>query len=584
MPLSQPLSTLWDILAGLIDDHLNTNIVYHWDSDQTLTGCPSHNFAKRCIQQASSLKSLIEPGECIGLLGKPGPEWMISDFSILGAGGVTVPLFPGTAPDILAYQLKKAKISKLFLLHEDALVDRKPLSSLNIFTPCKISADTFTVTLIDSLSPNSIENNDLKSLWASLNKELQPEKLATIIFTSGSTGQPKGVPLNHRNLVSQILGAHERFPLDPHTDRALSFLPLAHIFERMVTYYYLSRGIPIYYCEQVQKLGQRLREVQPTVMTSVPRLLEKVQSAMSAEISKKSSPQKEIGRWALSTALTHPSHLPHPILSWFAADHLVYSKLRESLGGKLNMLIVGGAALSPRLARFFNNIGIPTYQGYGMTETSPVIAANCPGQNKVGSVGCAFPQVEIKIDPLSGEICVKGPGTMEGYLESHECIIDAEGYLHTGDLGELDESGYLTITGRKKELMKTSNGKYVGPVPIESALCAHPWIDQAMLVAEGKHYVCALLVADENNCPEELKIIIHQTEHPETNTCCAEIQQHIEQINSTLNPWEKIQKYRWIPQPLTVETGELTPTMKIRRHIVEKKYGYLIEHMYNTTS
>jgi long-chain acyl-CoA synthetase len=350
----------------------------------------------------------------------------------------------------------------------------------------------------------------------------------------------------------------------------------------MVIFYYLHKHIPITFCDHITRIGERMKDTQPTIMTTVPRLLEKVQNSMSQRTLSKPSPTKEIGRWALTMALTHPIEKDWPLLSWFIADQLVYKKFREALGGKLKALIVGGAPLSPRLARFYNNIGIPTYQGYGLSESSPVIALNFPGHNREGRVGKAFPNVQIKIDPVSQEICAKGPGIMSGYLEDDN-VVDDNGWLHTGDLGKLDNEGYLHITGRKKEMFKTSNGKYVCPVPIEDELSTHPWVDQSIVIAEGRSYVVALLTPDINVMPTEHLEWVKSGQQPSEDHPL-KLQEHLDALNAKLNPWEKVQKVAWLKTPLSIEENDLTPTMKIKRHVIEKKYLDFIESLYNTIS
>jgi long-chain acyl-CoA synthetase len=504
---------------------------------------------------------------------------MMSDLAILGAGGVTLPIFPGQAPDTLKYQLEITKTRYVICLDKDAVVDGSVLKDCYFCFGEAPHGYLGSVQRWD-LEPCSESETDWTSTWEVLNRDLEPNDCATIIFTSGSTGCPKGVPLSHVNLISQIDGARQTFPLHGDRDRALSFLPLAHVFERMVTYFYLYRKVPIYFCESPQRLSQRMKEVCPTVMTAVPRLLEKVQSSMVSRLQSKPTPLKEIGRWALSLALFHPPEKDRPLLSWYAADRMVFSKFREGLGGQLKMLIVGGAPLSARLAKFFNNIGVPTFQGYGMTECSPVITCNHPGLNRSGTVGKPFPHVEVKIDPITSEVLARGPGVMEGYYKSDERVVDEGGWMHTGDQGKIDDDGFLTITGRIKELLKTSNGKYISPVPIEQAVTQHPWVDQAMVVAEGRPYPTILLTADLEQMPEEQGLLMGSDRMDEGHGFSS-IAEHLEQVNSSLNPWEKIQHFAWLPKALCVEDGELTPTMKIRRHVVAQKFNKEIEQLYN---
>lgn len=590
MSTEQQPEQLWDLVLNLILHPDRQDFMGCWKAGEHTT-ISSWEFARRVLELSAGLKQVIEPGERIALIGSSSPLWMACDLAIMGAGGVTVPMFKSMPANIFKHQVQCAKTKRFILLEADIVQDWSDISIKSIYTPddCRMTqAEQLSLSDLEQSLP--LKQKAMQETWSDLHQHNKHESLATILFTSGSTGIPKGIPLTHQNMISQILGAHQRFPLNPKDDLALSFLPLAHIFERMVTYYYLFKRIPIHFCDTINKLGERMKEAQPTVMTTVPRLLEKVQASMSQRTMSKPSPNKEIGRWALSLALTQPLGKDWPLLSWFMADQLVYKKFREALGGKLNMLIVGGAPLSPRLARFFNNIGIPTFQGYGLSETSPVIAANYPGNNREGKVGKAFPNVSIKIDPMDGEVLAKGPNLMSGYLDNQdgvevENIIDEQGWLHTGDLGELDEEGFLSITGRKKEMFKTSNGKYVCPIPIEERLTRHPWVDQAVVIAEGRTFVSALLVPDPNAIPEEFLHWIQDPEaqqhgYPDDHPLA--IHEHLLELNGDLNPWEKVQKVAWLPQVLSIENNELTPTMKVKRHIVEKKYTSLINELYNS--
>lgn len=573
-----PLNTLWCLVRRLADVRPDHPQLCSWQ-DGVLQVIDADSVAAATVRAASVLKKHIQRGDKVALVGSPGPDWMMSDLAILGAGGVTLPIFPGQAPDTLKYQLEITKTRYVICLDRDAVVDG------SVFKDCYFCFGEAPHGYLGSvqrwnLRSCSDSQKDWRNTWEVLNRDLEADDCATIIFTSGSTGCPKGVPLSHANLISQINGARQTFPLHSDKDRALSFLPLAHVFERMVTYFYLYRKCPIYFCESPQRLSQRMKEISPTVMTAVPRLLEKVQSSMVSRLQSKPSPLKEIGRWALSLALLHSTEKEKPLLSWYAADLMVFSKFREGLGGQLKMLIVGGAPLSARLAKFFNNIGVPTFQGYGMTECSPVISCNHPGLNRAGTVGKPFPHVEVKIDPISSEVLARGPGVMEGYYKSDDKVVDEQGWMHTGDQGKIDEDGFLTITGRIKELLKTSNGKYISPVPIEQAVSQHPWVDQSMVVAEGRPYPTILLTPDLEQMPEEQSLLIG-AERLDQAQGFSSICDHLDQVNTSLNPWEKIQNYAWLPKPLSIEEGELTPTMKIRRHIVAQNFNKEIEQLYN---
>jgi len=539
----------------------------------------SHEIFIRSTSLAKALLHFLEKGEAVGLMGSPGPDWMAIDLAIQGAGGVSVPLFPNTAPNILKTQINQAKIKRIFLLESISSEQAIHLKSIEVFSP-----ENLLLPDLPQRKPFPGGSLHLKdaSDWATQRAtELQANQRATIIFTSGSTGEPKGAPLTHNNLVFQIQGATERFPMGS-KDKAISFLPLAHVFERMVTYSYLAQEVGILFVHHPKSIPKALLAHQPTVMTAVPRLLEKVYRAIKTGVESKSGLPKDLARWALQLALTHHIDQPKPLFAWYGADLLAYKKMRDAMGGHLRMLIVGGAPLTKSLARFFTNIGVPTYQGYGLTECSPVLAANHPGRNRPGSVGVSFPGVHLRIAPLTGEVLAKGPGIFKAYLDGDKNCFDEQNWFHTGDRGKLDDDGYLFITGRIKDRVKTSNGKYVSPPSIERELCQHPWLDQALVIAESRPYVTALLCPDTEQVPKEILQTLRESPSPHLSPHqMKDVQNHIDAINSKLNPWERVQKVQWLSSPFTIESGELTPTLKVRRHIVFEKHLDLIEALYN---
>lgn len=559
-----------------------------YSDDQKIFLKRSDFFLKSANLALNLREAGIEAGENIALVGPSGPDWLMSDLGIQACGAVTVPMFANLPTQVALEQIELAKLKKIIWLGEpnfenfESLIPHFEMVFLNGDNLSGENTKNFN-SLLSGFSPEIClqKMEEMCTL-------LKPDDLATIIFTSGSTSAPKGVMLSQHNLTTQVLAAAQRFFVKPGEDTALSCLPLAHVFERMVTYYYLHAGIDIHWVDDLQLIADRMKSSSPTIMTTVPRLLEKVYNAMQAKITTAPFPIHHLGKAALQTATYHDSHQRLP---WyhFIFENLFYKKFRAAFGGRMRLLITGGAALPPHLARFFNHVGIPTFQGYGLSETSPVICANYPGHNRVGTVGQTFPDIEIKIHKDNQEILSKGPNTMMGYYEQPELtdeVIDHEGWFHTGDQGEIDSDGYLKITGRIKELYKTSNGKYVRPVPIETELTTHPWIDQAMVVADARPFVTALLNIDEKSIPQ-LKAcsqlstdrIEEHLSHPEV---IKNIQTHIDKVNQACHPWEQVRKFAWIPEPLTPETGELTPTMKIKRHVVQNKYRSLIESLYNS--
>ncbi|HEY1405449.1 MAG TPA: AMP-binding protein, partial [Spirochaetota bacterium] len=410
--------------------------------------------------------------------------------------------------------------------------------------------------------------------------------LFTIIYTSGSTGIPKGVMLSHRNIISQIKSADLVYKLDGARDKAISSLPLSHIFERMVMYFYLSKGVSVYFVEDLNNIGALIREVKPDIMTVVPRLLEKIRDKMKEGAADYRGVKKVIASAALSFAERETSHNGGSLFKYLFFRFAVYSKLINALGGKFRYIISGAASLPADVGRFFLNIGFPLYEGYGLTEASPVIACNSKGHNKPGTVGRAFPGVAIKLNG-NGEILAKGPNVMMGYLNSPaetSRVIDSDLFLHTGDLGTIDQKGYLKIVGRKKELFKKSTGEYVAPIPIEQALEKLDIVDIAVVIAEGRKFVSCILFPDFE-VAEKLKIKsgfsrMSVDDFLKSESIRKKIESHITEMNSHLHHTEEVQKFTVITDRISIETGEITPTLKIRRTVIEKKFKNEIDAMY----
>lgn len=535
------------------------------------------------------LQAGIRKGDTFGIVANSSPRWLVADLGAMAAGCATVPMFVNIAEDNLRYQLEDSEMRCVFVEGQDAFERLRPF------------ADQFKLVVTAKVDPTGGENligyDDVigmgkaaaerdPQLLGCMLEVLDPEAVATIIYTSGSTGSPKGVELSHTNLLSQIKAAGERFPLDVAEDVALSCLPLAHVFERMVVYYYLCAGVPISFVDDIQNVGTCLKEVRPTTITMVPRLLEKVYGKLRSGAEAKPFLKRHIALWAIRRAFRED---PERVKGWKdrVADKLVYSKFREGLGGRFRRVIAGGAALAPKLHRFFLNIGLPVYQGYGLTEASPVLTTNFPGRNRIGTVGPAFPGVDLKVDER-GEILARGENVMLGYHHAQAAtrqVIDEKGWLHTGDLGHFDRDGYLVIDGRAKEMLKTSTGKYVSPIPIEQALCESRLIDMAMVVAEGKPFVSALLfidpvaleeLFDSGNVPASSEELL------KSERIAARIGDRVAKVNAGLNEWEQVRSYRCVVGLPSIEKEELTPTMKLRRRVVEDHYHSLINAVYSS--
>lgn len=509
----------------------------------------------------------VKKGTSVGIVSDSSPFWLMVDFALQRLGAVSVPIFANIAHENLHYEIQDSTIEYLFIASqekydqiEECLASMKLVVTLGITSHLDngIDFETFLHTSFELPVATVLEGD-----------------IATIIYTSGSTGKPKGVELTHKNLISQIKDVELAIPIASH-EVALSFLPLAHIFERMVVLYYLANGISIYFADDVKNVGNLIKEIRPTVMTVVPRLLEKIYTKIHDKIHDTHGIKGMIGKWALNRADTKDVHQPLGILDVFA-HRVVYSKLNEALGGRLEYMISGGAPLSAPIERFFVNIGIPLYQGYGLSETSPVVCVNRPTAYRFGSCGQKLSSVEVKLSQ-EGELLVKGPNVMHGYHNRPEETAQTiqDGWLHTGDLAYIDAEGYIFIKNRQKELFKTSTGKYVSAIAIEHHLTHSKWVDYAIVVAENRPYVTALIFLDPSISGESFESYLNDSKTIDN------MDQLVKRVNQHLNAWEQIQKYTIIHTIPSIENHMLTPSMKIARHTIYTHFSNEIEVMYHT--
>lgn len=528
------------------------------------------------------IKLGVQAGDRIAIVSEGRPEWNIIDFGIQQVGAISVPIYPTLTIEDFQYIFHEAEVRFVFV--GDATLFRK-LIDVVATTPTVEEMFTFDAVKSaknwSSVTSQADESNRPK--LEEMKATVKSDDLLSIIYTSGTTGNPKGVMLTHQNLLSNVQEGCKMIAFGAEA-RALSFLPLNHVFERMVQYVYLRSGISIYYAESVATIAENLREVHPTVLSTVPRLLEKVYDKIIAKGYEQPRVSRNIFLWALDLGLKYD---PNKDFGWWyntqlkLARKLVFSKWQEALGGKLEMIVAGAAATPPRIARVFWAAGIPVCEGYGLTETSPVIAFNrlFPQQDiRIGTVGIVIDGVEVKLAD-DGEILVKGPNVMKGYYLKPELtaeVISADGWFHTGDIGQFVDRKFLKLTDRKKEIFKISTGKYVAPQAVEAKLKESFFVEQAVVVGDGQKYAAALIIpsfdAIKEFCRVESIAYTSDAEIINNEKVLAKFRAEVEEANKDLAPYERVKKYYLLPRELSVANGELTPTLKPKRRIIQEKY------------
>ena len=518
-------------------------------------------------------------------------EWNIIDIGILQIGAQNIPIYPTISEIDYAYIINHSEAIYCFVSDEEILRkinlirDQTPnlreVYSFNDIENCKNWTELLK---LGEDSSNQFEVEERKN-------SVSPSDLATIIYTSGTTGKPKGVMLSHHNIVSNILDSAPRIPFEAGKTRALSFLPICHIFERIILYLYQYHGVSIYFGESIEKISDNLKEVKPNVMTAVPRLLEKVYDKIYAKGTELTGIKKRLFFWAIDLGFRFEPYGANGFWYEFQlkiARKLIFSKWKEGLGGNLDVLVSGSAALQPRLCRIFAAAGIPVMEGYGLTETSPVITVN-EMKNfgfRVGTVGKVIPNVDVKI-AADGEILCKGPNVMMGYFKdeqlTNEVIMD--GYFHTGDIGEFDKDGFLKITDRKKEMFKTSGGKYIAPQLIENTMKQSRFIEQIMVIGADEKMPAAFIQPSFEFVKEWAKI--HKITIGDTNKelisnpqVIQRIEEEVAVLNEKFGNWEKIKRFELTEDVWSIEGGQLTPTLKLKRKIVLEKYRDLYSKIY----
>lgn len=551
-------------------------------------------FRQKVRQLAYGLYELgVRRGDRVSIHSENSAEWLICDQAILSLGAVNVPIYTTQAAEQIQFILENSK-TKVHIVSTDELFADikskiKEIETLEAIITLRGSKHEKLRDFEAILQLGQEKMKEQPELLDQLKAEVDPDDLATLIYTSGTTGQPKGVMLSHNNIASNVVASMERIPFEKNPEigqRMLSYLPLSHVFERLITYMYLNMGYPVHYVEDINQIMDDFAYVKPYFFATIPRLLEKVHTGLKVRGQEFSGIKKQIYYWGIKRAEDYdPENPPQGVdkLLHKLADKLVYSKIRERFGGRLLGMISGGAALSPNIFQFMNALGFYCGQGYGLTESSPVISVTDPQHMRVGSSGRPLRNVEVKIAD-DGEILARGPNIMQGYFQNEEKTkeaIDEDGYLRTGDIGKL-EDGYLFITDRKKSVFKLSTGKYVAPQPIETSLANSGFIDQAVVVGFQHKFCSALIVPNFENVKKRLKS--RGSNIPDNLSSSSEvrqiIQKEVDKVNRRLSPWETVKKFYLLEKALTVESGELTPTHKVKRSVVNERYSEQIDSMY----
>jgi long-chain acyl-CoA synthetase len=596
---SREASSVPSLILGAVTRHNKTDAL-NYRSEGKWHNIPAPEFVERVQNTAIGLASLgVRPGDRIVLLSENRPEWSIADLAILSLGAINVPIYTTQALDQVDFILSDSGAKAIFISNrrlykqmQSVLVNHR-LEHL-IFFDEEVAEDVQRGIGLSQLEQRGKELAQQRpGAFDAYLQAVRPDDLATIIYTSGTTGEPKGVMLTHNNFISNVVSIGKGLPIGP-TDVALSVLPLSHIFERDGFYVFLYCGVSVHYSASFDQVGENLREVAPTVMTAVPRLFEKVyhriiKKGMSEKGFKKSVFMRslEVGQQYGERKDKRKWISPRLRIEQRLASKLVFSKWREGVGGRLRYFVSGGAPLSPALSYSYLAAGIPILQGYGATETC-IVSANRPDNNHVGSVGIPFEGIDIKIAE-DGEILVRGPNVMRGYYGQPEATaaVLKDGWFYTGDVGYLAKDGQLFITDRKKDLFKLSNGKYVAPQLIESLLKQSEFVSQLVVVGAGRKQPVALIVPDW----ESLKAALAEAGEDDAPKDRAElskyppavkiVQRDIANLTAKLVDYERIRRIALLPNEFTIDGGELTPTLKVKRKVIDERYGDLIEELYN---
>ena len=582
---------LFDILENQVKTlpvkrALNTKYNGKWISTS------SEEFLEQSNQISRGLLQLgLSKGDKVAIISSNNrTEWCIVDIGVLQIGSIDVPIYPTITAEDYAYIINHSESKYCFVSDQEVYKkiksirkgcpNLKEVYSFDKIKGCKHWTEVLDLGKDAAHQPKVI----------AIKESVLPHDLATIIYTSGTTGTPKGVMLSHNNIVTNVFAAQKRLPLEFGKAVALSFLPLCHIYERMLMYLYQITSTEVHFAESLETIGENLNEVHPDVMTAVPRLLEKLYDKIYGKGQILTGVKKKLFNWAVGIGLSYEPYKKNGFaysLKLSIARALIFKKWKAALGGNLKLIASGSAALQPRLARVFTAAGLTVVEGYGLTETSPVISVNDMrnGKFRIGTVGQAVEHVQVKIAD-DGEILCKGPNVMMGYYKNQELTDEVikDGYFHTGDIGHVDDDGFLKITDRKKEMFKTSGGKYVAPQVIENVIKQSTLIDQIMVVGENQKFPSALIQLNFEAVNEWMGTVespIPANQLIKDQKVIDQINSDIESANTNFAQWEKVKKFKLTSDIWSIDSGHLTPTMKLKRKIIAEKYSALIEEIYN---
>ena len=590
--------TLVDVFNQVARKHKRPDTLNYKRGDRWVP-ISSDEMLERAKRIAAGLHALgVSRGDRVALLSDSRAEWTLTDAGSIFAGTIDVPIYPTLTPPQVRYILNDSGSSVLFVANREKFVELKDALGECPAVKHIIFFDSEGVTSADGLTLAQLEEKGREleqrepDYVERIAAQITPEDLATIIYTSGTTGEPKGVMLTHSNLVSNLIDSSGHLSFGEQ-DTALSVLPLSHVFERQAMYMYLHRGMAVYFAESLQTIGPNLREVRPTVLVGVPRIFEKIYARIRERAAEAGRLSSLLLAWSVTVAREYAKHVTahQPVPAFLKLKHaiaskLVFSKWQRAFGGRMRLLVSGGAALPEDLTYIYIGAGIPIVQGYGLTETSPVITTSRIEDNRVGTVGKAIHNVEIRIAE-DGEIEVRGPNVMRGYYNKPEetgAVFTSDGWFKTGDIGTIDEDGFLRITDRKKELFKTSGGKYISPQPIEQAIKGSRFVNQVVLIGAERKFPAALIVPVWEQLESYCKL--KGIEVKSRNELCRHpriidlIQRQIDGLTPNLAKYERIKKVALLENEFTIEGGELTPTLKVKRRVIDQKYRDVIEKLY----